>query len=133
MVFPKRTLAVTQDNSKALTLSVAIFLAILLIASAIAGTASAAITAAETGQQVAKKFGVEVLRITPMTQRGRDAFVVKVMTPGGDTNSAFQINTLVIDANTGERIIQYGHEGGQQQWAAPPISHRTHPRLVGAP
>ena len=28
MVFPKRTLAVTQDNSKALTLSVAIFLAI---------------------------------------------------------------------------------------------------------
>ncbi len=65
----------------------------------------AALSADQVKRQVETRYGVEVLRIKPMTEQGRSAFAVTIMNPGGAFNEAFQVNTIVIDAETGRPII----------------------------
>ena len=110
-----------------------VFATIAVAATILVGTitvANAAMSRNEVSKKMTEDFGVKVLRVKPMNDAGRHAYEVTVMSPGGDRNGAFQVNTIVIDANTGKPVIQYGHEGGQQHWPAPPVSHRTHPRSV---
>ena len=68
-----------------------------------------------------------------MTEQGRSAYAVTIMNRGGAFNEAFQVNTLVIDAETGRPIIQY-HQGLRGlQPAAPPVSSRTRPDTASTP
>jgi hypothetical protein len=99
------------------------------ISVAVASSARAEMSADEIRSKVTADYGVTALKVTPVEGASGGRYAVTVMAPGGDRNDAYQVNTIVLDAGTGKPVIQYGHAGGQQQSAAPAISHRTHPRL----
>ena len=50
---------------------------------------------------VSESFGVEVLGIEAVESAGRPAYAVTVMNPPGDANSAFLVETLLVDGATG--------------------------------
>ncbi len=95
--------------------------------------AEAALSADQVKRQVEAQYGVRVLRIKPVTHQGRSAFAVTIMNPGGAFDEAFQVNTLVIDAQTGRPIIQYRQGPRGMQPAAPPVSSRTSPNTASTP
>ena len=98
-----------------------------------ASPAEAALSADQVKRQVEMRYGVTVLRIKPVTEQGRSAYAVTIMNPGGAFDEAFQVNTLVIDAETGRPIIQYRQGPGGIQPAAPPVSARTRPSTASTP
>ncbi len=107
-----------------------VFGATLALSTAPAG---AALSADQVKRQVETRYGVKVLRIKPMTEQGWSAFAVTIMNPGGAFNEAFQVNTIVIDAETGQPIIQYRQGPGGLKPAAPPVSSRTSPSTASTP
>jgi len=60
-------------------------------------------------QKIEADYAVTVLRVKPMTDGGRRVFAVTIMNPGGDFNEAFQVNTIVVDAETGNLVRQFRH------------------------
>ena len=84
-------------------------------------------------QKIEADSAVTVLRVKPMTDGGRRVFAVTVMNPGGDFNEAFQVNTIVVDAETGQPIIQYRQGSGGLRPAAPPVSFKTGPSTASTP
>jgi len=84
-------------------------------------------------QKIEADHAVTVLRVTPMTDDGRPVFAVTIMNPGGAYNEAFQVNTIVIDADTGRPIIQYRQGLGGLRPAAAPVSSRTGPSTASTP
>jgi len=98
-----------------------------------ASPAGAALSADEVKRQVETRYGVTVLRVKPVTENGRSAYAVTIMNPGGAFNEAFQVNTLVIDADTGQPVIQYRQGPGGLKPAAPPVSSRTSPNTASTP
>ncbi len=98
-----------------------------------ASPAGAALSADQVKRQVETRYGVTVLRIEAVTEQGRSAYAVTIMNPGGNFDEAFQVNTLVIDAETGRPIIQYRQGPGGLQPAAPPVSSRTSPNTASTP
>jgi hypothetical protein len=105
--------------------------AVAVVSVTAASSARAEMSADEIRNKVAADYGVTVLKITPVESVSGTRYAVTVMAPGGNRNHAFQVNTIVVDSETGKPVILYGHTGGQQQSAAPSISHRTHPRMAG--
>jgi hypothetical protein len=53
-------------------------------------------------ERLASELGVELLDIRPIEVDGREAYAVKVMNPGGNSNNAFLVATLVVDGESGE-------------------------------
>ncbi len=98
-----------------------------------ASPAGAALSADQVKRQVETRYGVTVLRIEAVTEQGRSAYAVTIMSPGGAFNEAFQVNTIVIDAETGRPVIQYRQGPGGMQPAAPPVSSRTRPDTASTP
>lgn len=80
---------------------------LLLAGIAVAGwpgllVAQEALSAAEIGERITERYGVEILKVEPVdTERGA-AYAVKVMVPPGDSNAAFLVDTLLVDARSGE-------------------------------
>ena len=89
--------------------------------------AGAAMSQKEIAGKVEKEFGVQVLRVEPMAEDGKNMFAVTVMSPAGNRNSAYQVNTVVVDAATGNLVIRWGHGPSGHYLPAPPVSERTHP------
>ena len=89
--------------------------------------AGAAMSQKEITGKVEREFGVQVLRVEPMAEDGKNMFAVTVMSPSGDRNSAYQVNTVVVDPVTGNLVIQWGHGSSGHYLPAPPVSERTHP------
>ena len=58
---------------------------------------------------IEKAYDVKVLKIEPDKVNSKNVFRVKVMYNGGNWNTAFQVNTIVIDGETGARIPQFKH------------------------
>lgn len=54
-------------------------------------------------------FGVEVLRLRETEVDGRPALAATVMNRAGNSNAAFQVNTLIVDAETGALLPQFRH------------------------
>ncbi len=99
----------------------------------VAAPARAEMSADAVKQKIEADYAVTVLRVKPMTGGGRRVFAVTIMNPGGDFNEAFQVNTIVIDAETGQLIIQYRQGPGGLRSAAPPVSSRTGPSTASTP
>jgi len=79
-----------------------------LLAMALAATeAGAQIPADKISHDIAQRYGVTVLKVTPMKLDGRDAYAVAVMNPGGNDNGAFAVITIVVDAETGALAPQF--------------------------
>ncbi len=74
-----------------------------------AAPGQAAMSADQVKRQVESAFGVRVLKVSPMKDAGQAAFAVVIMNPGGDFNEAWQVNTIVVDAQTGKLIRQFRH------------------------
>ena len=59
---------------------------------------------------IAGRYGVDVLRVTPVEGEGSPpTYRVVVMVPPGDSNAAFMVSTLLVDATTGNPISQFRH------------------------
>ncbi|HET6521979.1 MAG TPA: hypothetical protein VFG47_19480, partial [Geminicoccaceae bacterium] len=102
----------------------------------------------EIAARIAAAYGVEVLAVKRDDLVGGPAYAVRVMQPGGNSNAAFQVSTLMVDATTGELIPQFRHRTAGYQVsgslrAEPPtapdgtaLRRRTHwsgPRLSSDP
>jgi hypothetical protein len=84
--------------------------AVLGIASAAPARAQDLLSAEKVKEIIAGRYDVEVLRVTPVEgDAGPTAYRVTVMVPPGDSNSAFMVSTLVVDATTGDLISQFRH------------------------
>ena len=79
-------------------------------------------SAEEISAIVTQAFGVEVLRIASADADGRPAYRVTVMNPGGDSDGAFQVTTLVVDAETGALIPQFRHKRAGYELPGPPTN-----------
>ena len=77
---------------------------------AVPSSAKAAMTQSQVVAATEKSYDVRVLKIYADKENGKSVFRVKVMYNGGDWNTAFQVNTVVIDAETGERVVQFKHQ-----------------------
>ena len=87
-------------------------LATALLASGLAlspGAGAAELSAAQVGQQIAQTYPVQVLRVRDLEFDGRTVYAVTVMTKGGDFDGAFQVNTIIVDAETGKPIPVFRH------------------------
>ena len=77
---------------------------------AVPSSAKAAMTQSQVAAATEKSYDVRVLKIYADKENGKSLFRVKVMYNGGNWNTAFQVNTIVIDAETGERVAQFKHQ-----------------------
>ena len=70
---------------------------------------------------IASRYGVDVLRVTPVDGEASSAtYRVVVMVPPGDSNEAFMVSTLLVDAATGNLISQFRHL--RQGYQLPPAA-----------
>lgn len=81
-------------------------LAGLALAAAVTGGVSpaAAVSQEEAAAQIAEDYGVEVLKTDAILRGNQPIILLTVMQPGGNDNAAFQVNTIAVDAKTGEVI-----------------------------
>ncbi len=70
---------------------------------------AAQVSEADVRASIEREFGVEVLKIDETESDGGQAYVVTVMNPGGDFNSAFMVSRLLVDRQTGRLISQFRH------------------------
>ena len=63
----------------------------------------------ELKQQIEQTYPVHVLGIRAIKADGKAAYAVTVMIRGGDFNDAFQVNTFIVDADTGALIPVFRH------------------------
>lgn len=84
-------------------------------------SAWAAVGAEAAGKQVAERFDVQVLKVAPGEIDGRAVWLVTVMVPGGNSNSAFQVHRLAVDQESGDLVPSFRHhtEGYTLPPAAP--------------
>jgi hypothetical protein len=84
---------------------------LLAIALTMLGAAAAAaqIPVDKVSADIAQRYGVSVLKVTPTEIDGHAAYAVVVMNPGGDDNGAFKVSTLLVDAASGELLPQFAH------------------------
>ncbi len=68
-----------------------------------------AMTEKQVKADVERQYDVRVLNILSGKDNGRAVYFVKVMYNGGDWNTAFQVNTFVLDHQTGKRVSQFKH------------------------
>ena len=87
------------------------WLAALVVGAGIlfAAPAGAAMSADEVAAAIAEAYGVTVLRVVAIEEDGRSVFRVTIMNPGGDFDEAFQVNTLLVDADTGKLVSAFRH------------------------
>lgn len=79
-------------------------LAALAMASALAAPGPAAADRQDILEAVEARFGAEVLRIRRGTVAGEAVWRVTMMRHGGDENAAFKVDTIAVDAKTGEPL-----------------------------
>lgn len=112
------------------SLTIRVFAISLLAINFLAGTAEPAkaqLSEEQIRQQLEEDYGVTVLRMKKIVDDGKPVFAVTLMSPGGNFNEAFQVNTVAVDPETGKLVSQYRARTNGIQHAAPPITHRTHP------
>ena len=82
-------------------------LAVMMFAAAT--PVAAEVSEDQVRSMLAERFDVDVLRVTQGEAAGRPVYRVTVMNKGGAFNDAFQVNTLVVDRQTGELVPQFRH------------------------
>lgn len=93
--------------SKSVHLLAAFALAGLAGLAALSAPAAAAMSNDEVKAEVEKTYGVIVLRMKEAEFAGKPALAVTVMNKGGNDNRAFQVNTLLINPETGHLVPVY--------------------------
>lgn len=83
--------------------------------------------------KIERDYGVEVLKVGPAKDMGPNVLAVTVMNPPGDFNEAFQVNTLAVDAKSGELVLVAAQTAQGSRPAAPPVTQRTSPLMGETP
>jgi hypothetical protein len=88
-------------------------LGVALAVAALPTPASAAMSEAEAVKMIEATYDVEVLRVRAQRIGDRWAWMLTVMYRGGDFNTAFQVNTLAVDQETGRLVpaVRHGPSG----------------------
>ncbi len=81
--------------------------------------AQAAVSEAEVAKLIAERYAVEVLRVRAGERDGRRVWLVTVMQPGGNRNSAFQVHVLAVDRESGELVSSFQHHSSG--YTLPPL------------
>ncbi len=81
----------------------------LLAGFVFSGNALAQVTDLEAKRQVEEAYEVEVLGVREGEIDGRAVWLVTVMMPPGDFNSAFMVSSLAIDRETGDLVPSFRH------------------------
>jgi uncharacterized membrane protein YkoI len=68
---------------------------------------AAAMTADQIKKQVESVSGGKVLKIEPREVGTLKGYAVTIMNPGGNTNSAFQVYTVIVDAENGTIVPEH--------------------------
>jgi len=92
-----------------LRITVALFSVYALCAPAVAPPAWAAVSEDQARHAIEQQFGVRVLKVVKSTFDGKPVYFLTVMSPGGNSNSAFQVNTLAVDPETGKLVSGFRH------------------------
>jgi hypothetical protein len=82
---------------------------VFLFGMAMSVSSEASMSKEQVHVSIEKQYAAKVLNILQGKDMGRSVFFVKVMFTGGNYNTAFQVNTIVIDSNTGKRLPQFRH------------------------
>jgi hypothetical protein len=99
--------------------------AVIGLAVAAAARAQEILPPEKVNEIIAGRYDVEVLRVTPVEgQAGPATYRVTVMVPPGDSNAAFMVSTLVVDATTGDLVSQFRHLRHGYELPAPAVSSR---------
>jgi ribosomal protein L23 len=96
-------------GARASGIGMGVGLALVMALGLASGVSAAEIDASAVRAAIAKKFKVKVLKINAVVVDGKSAFKVTVMYPGGNFNTAFQVNTLIVDAATGKAVPVFRH------------------------
>ena len=72
-------------------------------------TGAEAKSPADIAAEVEKSRGVKVLKLQETMVEGRTAYIVTVMNPSGESNSAFQVERILVDAETGAVLPTLRH------------------------
>ncbi len=83
-------------------------LAMVIIATA-APVPAAAVTESQAVRMIEETYEVEVLRARAGQIDGRQVWLLTVMNRGGDFNTAFQVNILAVDRETGKLVPAFRH------------------------
>jgi hypothetical protein len=88
-------------------------LALGLAVAALPTPGLAAMSEAEAVKMIEATFDVQVLRVRAQQVGDRPAWLLTVMNRGGDFNTAFQVNTLAVDQESGKLVsaVRHGPSG----------------------
>lgn len=75
-----------------------------------ASSARAAMSSEDVKTAIERQYQVKVLSVKAATYDGHAAYRVTMMNPGGNFNTAFQVNAIIVDAETGKPVSQFRHE-----------------------
>ena len=103
--------------------SMAVLFVILGVLSTTTVEAQAAVTKEQASRQIEEAFGVEVLKARPGKIDGRDVWLLTVMNRGGNSNAAFQVNTLAVDRANGALVPSFRH--GPSGYTLPDAGDRS--------
>ena len=73
------------------------------------GQAAAQVSEQQAAEKIAETYDVEVLRTREGEVDGEPVWLVTVMEPGGNSNSAFRVATLAVSQSTGELVPAFQH------------------------
>lgn len=77
------------------------------VVGSLAFAAVAAMTADQVRRQVEQESGGKVIKIEPRKVDQISAFAVTIMNPGGNDNGAFQVYTVVVNAENGTLVPEH--------------------------
>ena len=83
--------------------------AVLAAVIGVPSAADAQVSAQQASRQFAEAYGVQVLKVRTGEIDGKRVYLLTVMNPKGDFNEAFQVNTVAVDAGTGNLIAGFRH------------------------
>ena len=79
----------------------------------------------EIANAVGEAYGVTVLRVVAAEDDGQAVYLVTFMSPGGNFNEAFQVNTIAVDAETGKKVSRFRHGPSGQRLPERPVTAPT--------
>lgn len=99
----------------------------------VGGPAHAQMTEREIIGKIERDFGVQVLNVGPAKDMGRDVLAVTVINPPGNFNEALQVNTIAVDARSGNLVPVVVETPQGLRHSAPAVMQRTSPRTDKTP
>jgi hypothetical protein len=97
----------TSRYGLAAALAAGMGLAAFAVMGLTAFAAGAAMTVDQIRQQVERESGGKVIKIEPRKYGTLEAFAVTVLNPGGNDNGAFQVYTVIVNAENGTTVPEH--------------------------